>query len=276
MPRSLVPAPVRLIALLGVMLLATLVAACGDDDAFEPLMAGELTVVTSLPAPGFWNGTPEDGFDGGMEYRMAVALAEEFGLRLTVIDVPFDRIAAADFGGADLAISQVLVTPEREQRLAFSTSYFAITSGALVRRGTTVRDLQEARARQWVVERSTVQEPLVRDELRPAQPALVVSTRDESLAAVREGRADGTLLDLPTALSIAATSGGEFEVVAQFKPERRAAIALPKGSKNLDAVNAVLRRLDESGDLNRLVAEELAPVLGRDPATVPLIETGAP
>ncbi|MEZ4554305.1 MAG: ABC transporter substrate-binding protein [Dehalococcoidia bacterium] len=274
---SLVPSRTRLALLLGAMLLATFVAGCGDDDAsFEPSTPGELRVVTSLPAPGFWNGTPGEGFTGGMEYRMAVALAKEFGLRLNVTDVPFDRIAAADFGGADLAISQVLVTPEREERLAFSTSYFAITSGALVRRGTTVRDLREAQARRWVVERSTVQEPLVRDELRPAQPALVVATREESLAAVRDGRADGTLLDLPTALSIAATSGGEFEVVAQFKPERRAAIALPKGSKNLDAVNAVLRRLEESGDLDRLVVEELTPVLGRDPATVPLIETGAP
>jgi len=249
-------------------------AACGDDDGFQPNTPAEFTVVTSLPAPGFWNGTLERGFDGGMEYRMALALAEEFGLRLKVVDAPFDRIAAADFGGADVAISQVLMTPERERRLTFSTPYFGITTGALVRRGITVRDLQEAQGRQWVVERSTVQEPLVWDEVHPAKPPLVVATRDESLAAVREGRADGALLDLPTALGIAATSGGDFEVVAQFRPERRAAIALPKGSKNLDAVNTVLRRLQESGELDRFVAEELTPVLGRDPATAPLIETG--
>lgn len=274
MPASVRHARARLAALATAVVLVLALAACGDDDGFRPNTPGEFTVVTSLPAPGFWNGTPERGFDGGMEYRMALALAEEFGLQLKVVDVPFDRIAAGDFGGADLAISQVLMTPERERRLTFSTPYFDITTGALVRRGTMVRDLQDARARQWVVERSTVQEPLARDEVRPAKPPLVVATRDESLAAVREGRADGALLDLPTALSIATTSGGEFEVVAQFRPERRAAIALPKGSQNLDAVNAVLRRLEESGDLERFVVEELAPVLGRDPATVPLIETG--
>ncbi|MBX7111610.1 MAG: ABC transporter substrate-binding protein [Dehalococcoidia bacterium] len=268
-------APARLAGILSVIVLTATVVACGDDDGFHSATAGELTVITSLPAPGFWTGTPDRGFDGGMEYRIARALADEFGLQLKVMDVPFDRIAAADFGDADLAISQVLVTPEREQRLTFSTSYFAITSGALVRRGTTVRDLQEARTRQWVVERSTVQEPLVRDELRPTKPALVVGTRDESLAAIRDGRADGTLLDLPTALTIATTSGGEFEVVAQFRPERRAAIALPKGSKNLEAVNAVLRRLEKSGDLDRFIVQELNPVLGREPSTVPLIETSA-
>ncbi len=274
MVASLGVAPARLVALLAVILLATLTTGCGDDDTvFDQLSDGELVVATALPAPGFWNGTPEEGFEGGVEYHIALALAEEFGLELRVIDLPFHRIAAADFGGADLAISQVLMTPEREQRISFSTSYFGVASGALVRRGTTVRDLAEARDRQWVAERGTVQEPLVRDDLRPTKPALMVANREESLAALREGRADGALLDLPTALTIASTSGGEFEVAVRFAAERRAAIALPKGSKNLDAVNAVIDRMIASGEIDALISSELTPLLGRDPKTVPVIET---
>jgi polar amino acid transport system substrate-binding protein len=273
---SVVVAPARLVALLAIISIATLAAGCGDDDtSFDSLSDGELVVATALPAPGFWNGTPGDGFEGGVEYYIARALAEEFGIELRVIDLPFHRIAAADFGGADLAISQVLVTAERGQRISFTTSYFGVASGALVRRGTTVRDLAEARDRQWVAERGTVQEPLVRDDLRPTKPALVVATREESLAALREGRADAALLDLPTALTIASTSGGEFEVPARFAAERRAAIALPKGSKNLDAVNAVIDRMIASGEISALISSELTPLLGQDLKTVPVIETGA-
>lgn len=261
------------LATVGLALIVALLAlACGDDiEDFRPAQAGELVVATTLPAPGFWNGTPEDGFEGGVEYLIAQDLAAEFGLQLRVIDLPFHRIADADFGGADLAISQVLVTPEREQRISFSTSYFGVASGVLVRRGTTVRDLQEARDRQWVVERSTVQEPLVRDDLQPMRPALVVATREESLAALRDGRVDADLMDLPTALTIASTSAGEFEVPARFPAERQAAIALPKGSKNVGAVNVVLEKLKASGRLDELLRSELQPLLGRDPSTVPTI-----
>ena len=41
---------------------------------------GELTVVTSLPAPGFWNGDDPDSINGGFEYCMAADMATSLGL----------------------------------------------------------------------------------------------------------------------------------------------------------------------------------------------------
>ncbi|MGE0226928.1 MAG: ABC transporter substrate-binding protein [Dehalococcoidia bacterium] len=247
-------------------------AGCSDDDAeFEPATAGELVVATSLPAPGFWNGDSVENLSGGFEYRVAQALAEEFGLQLRVIDVVFDRINAGDFGGADLAISQLAATAERGARMTFTDPYFWSANGVLVKTGTRLSDLDAARRARWVVEAGTIHVAFVADVIRPSQPATVARSNDEMLAALRSGQADAASMDLLTALATAATFKGEFEVVAQFATSDVSGIALPKGSKNVDAVNIVLRRLQDDGDLDRFMAEELTPLLGRDPSTVPTI-----
>ncbi|MGE0133893.1 MAG: ABC transporter substrate-binding protein [Dehalococcoidia bacterium] len=260
-----------LVAALALVAAAVLVG-CSDDVAeFEPATAGELVVATSLPAPGFWNGDSVEDLSGGFEYRIAEALAEAFGLRLRVIDLVFDRINAGDFGGADLVISQLAATAERGERMTFTRPYFFSANGVLVKTGTRLDDLEAAREARWVVEAGTIQIAFIRDVIRPSQAATVARSNDEMLAALRSGQADAALMDLLTALTTASQSQGEFEVVAQFPTSDVSGIALPKDSKNVEAVNDVLRRLEDDGDLDRFSAEELTPLLGRDPSSVPTI-----
>src|SRR5690606_25506783 len=85
-------------------------AACADatqiaEQTFQPATEGVLTVATSLPAPGFWEGDDPDHLTGGFEYELARRLADRWDLELRVIDVPFDDLATGDLHGADLAMS---------------------------------------------------------------------------------------------------------------------------------------------------------------------------
>src|SRR3954471_18558430 len=94
-------------------------AACSDSTSiarqdFTPRTPGQLTVATSLPAPGFWDGTAVGELTGGFEDGIARALADRFDLRLEVVDVPFERIVAGDLGGADMALAQITITPARD------------------------------------------------------------------------------------------------------------------------------------------------------------------
>jgi hypothetical protein len=83
--------------------------------------------------------------------------------------------------------------------------------------------------------------------------------------------ADAALLDLPTALATAHQSGGRLAVPGQFVSDQQLAAALPRGSSNLEPLNAVLRNLMAAGRLAGFEQTELIPVLGRDPARVPVI-----
>ena len=69
-----------------------------------------LTVATTLPAPGFWEGDDVTIVGGGYEWGLARSLADEFDLDLKVIDVPFADIVAGQLEGADMALAQIEFT----------------------------------------------------------------------------------------------------------------------------------------------------------------------
>ena len=265
---------------LTIICIAVAILACGGggdgSDAFSPGTKGVLKVATSLPAPGFWTGDTVDSLTGGFEYGIAQEIGKKYGLRVEFIDVPFARIAAGDFGGADIAMAQIAATVEREQVMALSRSYMPANTAALVPAGRTIRDLVEARTLRWAVERDTTHAAFMDEIIRPVTPYLTTSSRNETLTALVEGRADAALLDLETALATAYQSGGTLDVAGQFFTNQFLVIALPKGSKNVEAVNAILTELEAAGRLEQLQQSELVPVLGRDPDSVGVIITRAP
>lgn len=243
---------------------------------FTPATPGVLRVATNLPAPGFWNGSSVAELDDGFEYSLAQELAERLKLRLEITDLPFERLNAGDLGGADIALAQIAMTSERSRVAEFSVPYLPANAGVLVRSGARTRDLFDAREQRWVVEAGTTEVDVVEQIIRPDKEWLVVDTRDETIAALAAGMADAALLDLPTALAIAHSSDGAFEVTGQLLTNQQLAIMLPRGSDNIEAVNAILRNMQASGRLRQLEQEQLVPALGRDPSTVPVIVARAP
>lgn len=235
--------------------------ACGGGDAagtFTPRTAGTLSVATAqVPDPGFWSGTARHP-TGGFEYELARALAARFALaRVKVIVVPFKRLVAGDLGGADLALSDITVTSERAEHVSFSSPYLSAPPAILVRPGTQVSDVHAAQALRWAVEEGTTLQSALEETIRPSSPPLVVHHQREALHALRAGRADAVLLDLPVALSYARESPHTYSVAAQLPSEAVLAAALPKGSENVEAVNSALRALSADGTIERLGREWL-------------------
>src|SRR4051795_3970124 len=93
-----------------------LASECGSSEKpaeaadFKPVKADTLSVVTSLPGPGFWEGSDTDPskVTSGYEYDIAKELQKAFGLsKLEVRNVAFDAIVAGTATSYDLALSQV-------------------------------------------------------------------------------------------------------------------------------------------------------------------------
>ena len=262
-----------------VLALLTQLSGCSSTSKageVTPVREGYLTVATALPAPGFWNGTDVDHLRGGFEYRLAAAMADRLHLQLRVLDVPFERLAAGDLGGADLAMTQLSATDKRLELLSLSRPYYGAEAGLLVRPGTAVPDLAAARVLRWVVERSTTQEDLLASTIRPTAPAKVLQSIEQLADDVRAGGSDVALLDLPTALVLAHGSDGALAVAAQIETGEQLVIGLPKGSANLSAINAALGSLETDGTTKRLAEEELTPAMGRAPKDVPILVARPP
>src|SRR5690349_10233378 len=164
-------------------------AGCASDPnagpQFQPVKPGVLTVATAfLPAPGFWEGEPPTS--GGFEAGLAHALAHRLGLdRVRVVQVPFAQIVAGKLHGADIALSQLTPTKEREKSLDFTTPYLSAPPGVLARLEVQGVDVHDLRGLRWVVSRVSTLTPIVMDRIRPTQAPVETEDRSQALAVLR-------------------------------------------------------------------------------------------
>jgi polar amino acid transport system substrate-binding protein len=258
-------------------------AACGDDDSaetsetteagagstnFTPVTDDTLTVVTSLPAPGFWEGDDPNNITGGYEYEIAKALQDRLNLgKLKIVNVSFDQLVAGQVGDFDVALSQVTITDERKQVVDFTEPYFESDQGVLVMTGTKVDTVEEAKALQWGVQSGTTGADYLANTLKPDSEPQVFQDLAAGFAALQAGQVDAFMMDTAIVLSQMSESGGTEEVAAQFKTGEEYGGILPKGSTNADAINSILTELKDDGSLSDFATQWL----GGDPSAVPVL-----
>jgi polar amino acid transport system substrate-binding protein len=235
-----------------------------------PTLPGTLTVATTLPAPGFWEGDDATIVGGGYEWGLARSLADEFDLDLKIVDVPFAQIVSGDLGGADLALSQIEITEDRRKVLDFSLPYYASDFGVLMPAGETLADLAAARELRWTVVEGARQQSFVDETIRPDAPVLAVPDDVAAAAAINSGDVDAALIDLSSAL-IQAHDDDRLGVAAKFVTGGQYSVALPKGSVNVEKVDAALRGFQRDGTLTNLAETWLLPLFSTSPDDVPEI-----
>lgn len=238
---------------------------------FTPIKAGTLTVVTSLPGPGFWDGSDDDPtkITGGYEYDIVQAIKDKLCLdSVEVRNVPFDGLVAGTVTGFDVAFSQVTITEERAKVVQFTEPYFEADQGVLVAKGTKLATLEDAKKLRWGAQAGTTGLDFLTTTLKPEADPQIFQQLPDGFTALQAGQVDAFIMDVPIVLSQAAKSAGAQEVVAQFKTGEQYGAILPKDSKNKAAIDAAITALKDDGSLGKLAAENL----GADPSKVPVID----
>jgi len=246
---------------------------------FKPVVADTLSVVTSLPGPGFWEGSDSDPtkLTSGYEYDIAKCMQKAFGLQsMNVRNVSFDAIVAGSVTKYDLALSQVSITPERAKVVSFSEPYFESQQGVLMRSDQSISTLAQAKTTKWGVQTATTAIDLLK-KIGVDTPKTYTDLAN-AYTALEAKQVDAILIDTAINLGEAARSNGKFHVVAQFAqpggPDQYGAI-LPKGSVNVAPVNAVFTSMKDSGELKALTVKDLT-VDPNTLKTIPIITVPAP
>ncbi len=251
------------------------VAQDGAAGSFEPAIEGKLTVATAeVPTAGFWEGVAAEP-TGGFEFELATEFVSRFGLdELQVVEVPFAELTGGDLGDADLALSQITPTDERDQVLDFSDPYLVAPPALLTDADLEVPDLETARDLTYSVETGTTLEEDLDQMIDPNTTVLVGADQDEVLAAVAEGNVDAAILDLPAASAVAEESDGALHVAAKLDTTETIAAALPEGSEsNTEAVGSAIRALDADGTLGALSEEWFGSEITDGAPEVPLLRS---
>jgi polar amino acid transport system substrate-binding protein len=241
-----------------------------DGVAFTPANADTLTVVTSLPGPAFWTGGDTIGdINGGFEYCMAKGLQKLLGVsKFQDRNEDFQAITTGAVSGYDLALSQISVTDDRKKVVDFTDQYFTSDQSFIVKKGKTVKTLADAKALAIGAQTGTTGEDFVDNTLKPTKAAQKFKDLNGAYTALDAGQVDAVIMDTAINLGQAKTSKSGLEVPVQFHTGDVYAGIVPKGSKNLPAINAALKALIDGGYVAKLEPAEF----GTDPQKIPYID----
>lgn len=238
--------------------------------SFTPAKAGQLTVETSLPAPGWWNGDTPESIADGYEYCMAAIIAYRAGLdKIEVVNVAWDPLVAGLTKDFDLALSQISITPDRAKVVDFSVPYFNSDIGVLVKAGTAMDAAGMKKARIGV-QGGTTGAAFVDNVLKPETAASVFPDTPSMSASLMAGQTDAAMTDTAIVLGIAGESDGRFEVIGQYHTGEVYGAIYPKGNANNAVLDQIIQSMIDDGTLAGLAKKYLAELWGSDPTAVPV------
>jgi polar amino acid transport system substrate-binding protein len=237
--------------------------------SLTPVKAGTLTVQTTLPAQGWWNGTTPESIKDGYEYCMAAELANMAGLSsVTVKNVSFDQLVAGHTSDYDLALAEISITDERKKVVDFSIPYFDSNIGVLTKKGADVTQ-DNIQSKRCAAYSGTTSVPFIQDELKCSNIKIYPDSQT-LYQSVLSGQSDAAFLDTAIVLAEAKATGGQLAVPGQYQTGEKYGAIYPKGSANEKALDTGIKTMLDDGTLDNLSKTYLGPAFGGDPSSVPV------
>ncbi|WP_052768722.1 ABC transporter substrate-binding protein [Streptomyces humi] len=226
------------------------------------LKASGITVASDVSYP------PMDFFAAdnktvvGAEADLDKALGTVLGVKVTVVNVPFDSILPGlQSGKYQLGVSSFTDTAEREKVVDFVT-YFDAGTSLLVPAGNP-KALEPGGdslcGRAVAVAKGSTQALVdLPARAKSCTSPIRVSTFPDGTGvnlAVTSGRADAALADSPVAAYAAKRSGGKLEVAGDSYGNAPFGIAVPKNSELTALLKSALEDLKASGGYQQVLAK---------------------
>jgi len=226
----------------------------GDD--YGLVDAGTLTVCSDIPyAPfefeGGDNGTGYTGFD----IDLLDAIAQQLDLKLAVQDVGFDALQSGTTlasGTCDIGASAMTITEERKANLDFSDPYYDSLQSLLVSTDSGIESIDDLDGKIVGVQQGTTGEAYA-TENAPGAELLQLPSDGELWPAIQAGTIDAILQDQPVNIEHE-KADSNYKIVEEYNTDEQYGFAFAKGEKTalMDAVNAALKELRDSGDYDTI------------------------
>ncbi len=200
-------------------------------------------------------GVDAQGAPIGRDVEMMESIAAKLGRRIRWHRAPFDTLLPAARGGwTDVICATLGITEERAKTVLFSRPYFETVVTVVVRSGPgEPRGWDDLNGKLVAAGAGTTSESAVRSKLPRAQLALSAKQGLTSAERLLLGEVDGIAMDGPAADALVAGSGGALTTLHTPLATESYALALPKDRSQLvQLIDAALRELEASGDLQRL------------------------
>jgi polar amino acid transport system substrate-binding protein len=191
---------------------------------------------------------------------VAYAVAKQLGFSNSQVKwtvVPFNSSYAPGPKHFDFDINQISITPPRAKHVDFSSPYFTAPQAVVALKksaaanATSLADLSSAKLG---VQVGTTSLDAVDASIKPKSQPQVYNDSNDTVRALKQGRIDAIVVDLPTAFYITAAQVQNAKIVGQFAAPGgdRWGMLLSKGSKLTPCLNKALAKVSASGELKQL------------------------
>ncbi|RGE20094.1 ABC transporter substrate-binding protein [Leucobacter sp. wl10] len=230
---------------------------------------GVLTIAVPWPSPSGYPGESPEEVEGGYLYCLTAEIANRAGLNDVVIETTsFEALITARTQNYDMSLWDVIVTPEREKVVDFSSPYMNIQTGVAVRekdKDMTIEDMPNARLGFLAGSKA---EELVAERFPDAE-TLTFQGNDDMFAALMANQVDMIMNDTITLMPLAYNSGGKAAVIGQFRTDSPLAAVLPKGSPNTAPTSEIIDEMREDGTIDEILTKWLYEGYGGNPDDIP-------
>lgn len=250
----------RMIAVvLAVFMLASVltmaVSAKGSDDLLKTIQERG-TIIVGLEgdwAP--WSYVDENDELTGYDVEVAKAIADKLGVEIQIVPGEWDGLfAGMDAGRYDMVVNGVEVTEERADKYDFSTPYAYIRTALIVKGDNdSIKTFEDLKGKKTANSIASTYMNLAESY---GATCYGVSTLDETLTMVLQGRVDATLNAIVSFTDyMAQHPDSNLKVVATTEEASNVAIPMRKGDETAslrEAVNKAIDELREDGTLSEL------------------------
>ncbi len=250
----------RMIAvMLAVFMLASVMtmaaSAKGSDDLLETIQERG-TIIVGLEgdwAP--WSYVDENDELTGYDVEVAKAIADKLGVEIQIVPGEWDGLfAGMDAGRYDMVVNGVEVTEERADKYDFSTPYAYIRTALIVKGDNdSIKTFEDLKGKKTANSIASTYMNLAESY---GATCYGVSTLDETLTMVLQGRVDATLNAIVSFTDyMAQHPDSNLKVVATTEEASNVAIPMRKGDETAslrEAVNKAIDELREDGTLSEL------------------------
>ncbi len=209
----------------------------------------------------------KDGQEKGFEIDLAKAITQQMlGKKAKAKFVTVtsqSRIPLLKNGNIDAIIATMTITPERKETIDFSKSYFDAGQSILVKKGSSVKNVQDLNGKTiiGVVGSNSVQNV---KKFAPKAQVLQLPDYAQALTALKSGQGDALTTDNVILAGMAVNNPG-YELTGKAFTTEPYGIGINKGQTEFKAaINKALDELIKDGTYNKLIKKWFGDVPGFD------------
>ena len=205
-------------ALILVLILGSLVAACGDDDDEQSAggggeqaadveqfpedttmgkiqAAGEIKIGVKYDVPPFGFKNPQNDEIEGFDVDLGRAIADKLGVKPNFIEAISDnRIPFLEEGTVDLVLSTMTINAERDQEIDFSEPYYIARGRILVPQDSDITGVDSLAGKKVCTALGSTYEETLKEQA-PKADLRLVDSYSECLELVQNGAVDAVSTD---------------------------------------------------------------------------------